>query len=219
MSVISLQELRSEALALIEAIDVGHPLDPQTAALIGFSVRAAVTAMDFDGARDFALRAIDAGATPQQLHEALFLVSGLGVHSLFSGSRLLADLAGAGDDRQPAPPLDDERQKLWDKHIGADKYWAKLEKEVPGFLQALLRQSPAGFEAFIGYCAVPWKSGLLPVLTKELISMAVDATPTHRYLPGMRLHLLNAVRLGAGRAAIVQALDLAAEAPLHAGVR
>jgi alkylhydroperoxidase/carboxymuconolactone decarboxylase family protein YurZ len=66
---------------------------------------------------------------------------------------------------------------------------------------------------------VPWKSGHLPVLTKELISMAADASPTHRYLPGMRLHLANAIRLGAGRAAIAQVLDIAAAAPGHSGIR
>jgi hypothetical protein len=48
--------------------------------------------------------------------------------------------------------------------------------------------------------------------------MAGDATPSHRYLPGMRLHLANAVRRGAGRTAILHALDLAAEAPAHPGV-
>ena len=45
--------------------------------------------------------------------------------------------------------------------------------------------------------------------------MAVDATPTHRYLPGMRLHLRNALKLGAGRAAVRRALEIAAEASAH----
>jgi hypothetical protein len=34
----------------------------------------------------------------------------------------------------------------------------------------------------------------------------------------MRLHLANAVRLGVGRNAILQALDIAAAAPAHRGV-
>src|ERR1700738_3401791 len=106
MSVIAIEELRSEALALIESIDVGLPLDPQTATLIAFSVRVSVTAMDVEGARDFALRALDAGATPAQLHEALFLVSGLGVHSLFAGSCFLNELAASHDGGQSLAPLD-----------------------------------------------------------------------------------------------------------------
>ncbi len=103
--------------------------------------------------------------------------------------------------------------------MGSDRYWDAMENEVPGFLDALLRLSPEAFEAFFVYCAVPWKTSALSTLTKELISMAVDAAPTHRYAPGMRLHLANALRLGAGKAAILQALDIAAQAPPHRGVR
>jgi hypothetical protein len=35
----------------------------------------------------------------------------------------------------------------------------------------------------------------------------------------VRLHLANAIRGGAGRAAVLQALDIAAAAPTHQGVR
>jgi DNA-binding FadR family transcriptional regulator len=48
--------------------------------------------------------------------------------------------------------------------------------------------------------------------------LAVDATPTHRYLPGVRLHIERAVELGVGRASIREALAIAARAPLHRGV-
>jgi hypothetical protein len=65
---------------------------------------------------------------------------------------------------------------------------------------------------------VPWRTRALRGWVKELMSMATHATPTHRYLPGMRLHLTNAVRLGAGRAGILHALDIAAAAPSHPGV-
>lgn len=216
MTVVSLQDLRAEALARLARAEPGVPLGEATEALIAFALCVSVTALDMAGARDQAQRAMSAGVSPAQLHEALFLVSGLGVHSLFGGSRLIAELArppGGAD-----APLDETRQAIWDKRIGTDRYWASLERETPGFLKSLLRLSPDGFEAFVDYCAVPWTSGLLAPLTKELIAMAVDATPTHRFLPGMRLHLDNALRLGAGRIAILQALDLAAAAPAHSGI-
>jgi hypothetical protein len=47
--------------------------------------------------------------------------------------------------------------------------------------------------------------------------MACDATPAHRFLPGFKLHLANAVMLGAGALAINEALVLAAAAPEHQG--
>ena len=147
------------------------------------------------------------------------LVSGLGVHTLMEGSKRVAEVLRQRQDLQITVPLDQTRSRLWAQHVGGDRYWNTFEKEVPGFLDALLRLSPEAFEAFFSYCAVPWKTNALPALSKELISMAVDAAPTHRYLPGMRLHLGNAIKLGAGRAAILQTLDIAAAAPLHQGVR
>jgi alkylhydroperoxidase/carboxymuconolactone decarboxylase family protein YurZ len=56
-------------------------------------------------------------------------------------------------------------------------------------------------------------------VTKELIAMAVDATPTHRFAPGFRLHLANALQLGASRGEVEHSLDIAAAAPAHSGVR
>jgi alkylhydroperoxidase/carboxymuconolactone decarboxylase family protein YurZ len=66
---------------------------------------------------------------------------------------------------------------------------------------------------------LPWKTGALRARTKELISLAVDSTPARRYLPGMRLHIAHAIDLGAGKTTILQALDIAAQAPLHRGRR
>ncbi|MNG36489.1 hypothetical protein D3C84_1235290 [compost metagenome] len=68
------------------------------------------------------------------------------------------------------------------------------------------------------YCAVPWKTAALRAYLKELISLAVDAAPSHRFMPGLRLHLANAVQLGVGRKAILQALAIASDAPLHRGI-
>ena len=175
--IVSLHDIRSEALRILRSIAVGEPLDEFTAALIGFAVRISVTSLDPQAAEPYAERALAAGASIAQLHEATFLVSALGVHSLFGGSRLIANLAEQRGDAAFSESFDAARQQVWDQRVGTDKYWASLEREVPGFLDAQLRLSTDGFDAFFRYCAVPWKSGLLPPLTKVLISMAVDATP------------------------------------------
>ncbi|MFB9075112.1 hypothetical protein ACFFX0_29615 [Citricoccus parietis] len=46
-----------------------------------------------DAARPFAEECLDHGATPEQLHEVLTLVAGLGVHSFMEGSQSLVELA------------------------------------------------------------------------------------------------------------------------------
>ena len=217
---VSLSDIRDEAIGLLQGVEGGPSLDVQTSELIAFAVRVSVTTLDSVSAQMHAQRALDAGATMEQLHELVFLVSGLGVHTLLEGTRLVNRLAVPIASAQgiSTPPLDEERQRLWDTWIGQDRYWQGFEREVPNFLIELLQASPQGFDAFFRYCAVPWAMGKLPPLTKELVSMAVDATPTHRFLPGMRLHLRNAVKLGAGREAVLKVLEIAAAAPAHPGV-
>ncbi|MFF0149242.1 hypothetical protein ATK36_5117 [Amycolatopsis sulphurea] len=214
---VSLADLRAEAQRLLTGVPDGAGLDPLTASLIGLAVRASVTALDGRGIDDAIHLAFDAGATPAQIHETLVVVSGLGVHTLMEGSRRVAQALG----ERGAPldgPLDPDRRALKDRRQGTDPYWADFERELPGFLDALLRLSPEAYDAFFEYCSVPWRTGAVRGLTKELMSMATDATPGHRYLPGLRLHLANAVRLGAGRVAVLHALEIAAAAPPHVGV-
>jgi alkylhydroperoxidase/carboxymuconolactone decarboxylase family protein YurZ len=215
---VTLSDIRAEATRLMQTAEAGPALDDLSCTLIAFAVRISVTTLDSEGARRHARLAVDLGATKDQLHEVVLLVSGLGVHSLFEGTRLVNSLPLPDEAVSPPPPLDEARQQLWEKWIGQDGYWHGFEREVPGFLAILLKASPQGFDAFFRYCAVPWKSSHLPVLTKELISMAVDATPTHRFMPGMRLHLGNALKLGAGRVMVMKALEIAAAAPEHPGV-
>ncbi|WP_308251934.1 carboxymuconolactone decarboxylase family protein [Pseudonocardia sp. KRD291] len=214
---VTLAGVRAEAEALLADAAPGEDLDGVAAALIKLAVHASVSALDPDGIDREIRSALDAGATAAQVHETLVVVSGLGVHSLMEGSRrVLAAVAERGDGS--TEPLDEERITLRDRMQGDDRYWEAFEKEVPGFLDALLRLSPQAYQAFFDYCAVPWRTGAVRARVKELMSMATDATPTHRYLPGMRLHLANSVKLGVGRTAILHALDIAAAAPLHPGV-
>jgi hypothetical protein len=109
------------------------------------------------------------------------------------------------------------QQQLWDKYVGDDPFWIGFEQELPGFLRSMLLLSSDQFKAFFDYCAVPWKGGTVRARIKELTAMACDASPSHRFLPGFRLHLANAVALGAGRLALEQALAVAADSPVHDG--
>jgi alkylhydroperoxidase/carboxymuconolactone decarboxylase family protein YurZ len=216
---ITVEEIQQEAAKMLAGVQDGEDLDKQSEALIELGVRAAVTSMDVEGTRLWAERALDLGASAEQVHEVMALVSGLGVHTFFEGSRQLMGLLADRGDPLAAEPADNTRRELWDRYVGTDPYWARLEREIPGFLDALNYLSPHAFEAFFQYCSLPRKTKSLRSLTKELISIATDASPTHRYLPGMRLHVLNAIDLGGGRLAILRALSIAAGAPQHQGVR
>jgi alkylhydroperoxidase/carboxymuconolactone decarboxylase family protein YurZ len=215
---VTVADVRAEALSLLGSVPDGDDLDPVAAALITLAVHAAVSALDGDGTDRTIRDALDAGATAAQIHETLVVVSGLGVHTLMEGSRRVAAILRERGDSGLDAPLDEDRTALRARMQGEDPYWDDFEREVPGFLDVLLRLSPEAYEAFFAYTAVPWRTGAVRGQVKELMSLASDATPTHRYLPGMRMHLANAVRLGAGRTAVLHALDIAAAAPLHSGI-
>lgn len=211
---VTLSDLRGIVAAL--DLEEGPPLSPIEAALIGLGVAVSVTALDREAIDVRIGDALLAGASVAQVQEIISLISGLGVHSLMvSAVPLLEQARAAGI--APDEALSPEQQALWDRHVGDDPFWTGFERELPGFLRAMLLLSADQFAAFFDYCAVPWKSGQVRARVKELAALASDATPTHRFLPGFRLHLANAVALGAGGAAIGQALDIAAAAPTHKG--
>ncbi|WP_246611039.1 carboxymuconolactone decarboxylase family protein [Aquisediminimonas profunda] len=217
MDAIDIPSLRAETDRLTENLPDGSPLDAQAAALIGLAAAVSVTSLDRAAIDEAIGRALDTGASMVQLQEIIALASGLGVHSLMASSAvLLAEGVKRGLVARDVP-RDVERQRLWDKHVGDDPFWTEFSSELPGFLEALLQLSPEVFTGFFEYCAIPWRSGTVRAWIKELAALACDASPSHRFRPGFRVHLKNAIKLGVGRTAIYQTLDIAAAAPEHRG--
>lgn len=217
MTAISIAALRAEAEDLTIGIADGEPLDTLAVALIKLAASASVTALDRAPIGAAIAQCFDTGATIAQVQEILALTSGLGVHTLMVSASAVLDAASARGLIDPDDPLNPERQALWDRHVGDDPFWTGFSAELPGFLEAMLRLSPDIFTGFFEYCAIPWRSGTVRARTKELAALACDAAPSHRFRPGFRVHLKNAVALGIGRSAIMQTLDIAAAAPEHRG--
>lgn len=74
---------------------------------------------------------------------------------------------------------------------------------------------PAWTEKAITFAISPAISGALDKKTIELIGVALDASCTHLYAPGVRRHIQRALRAGATRAEITAALQLACMQGLH----
>ncbi|MBA4355639.1 MAG: hypothetical protein C0409_13210 [Novosphingobium sp.] len=217
MTAISIAALRAEAEELTCGIADGEPLDALAVALVTLATSASVTALDRAPIDAAISQCFDAGATVGQVQEILALTSGLGVHTLMVSASTVLAAANARGLIDAQAPFDAERQALWDRHVGDDPFWTGFSTELPGFLDAMLRLSPDIFTGFFEYCAIPWRSGTVRARIKELAALACDAAPSHRFRPGFRVHLKNAIALGIGRSAIMQALDIAAAAPEHRG--
>lgn len=218
MGGVTIDELRELAEQRLGSSDLGNPMDVLERSLIRVAVAASVTSLNGRAIEETVHEALEAGASSAQIQEIVSLVSGLGAHSLMATAAVIADAAKAHGNPLEAT-LSDHQEELWQKFVGEDPYWQTFRRAVPDFLEALVRLSPDQFEAFFVYCAIPWRDGCVRARTKELAAIACDATPAHRFLPGFIIHLENAIAIGVGRRAIFEALDLAAHAPPHVGIR
>ena len=78
------------------------------------------------------------------------------------------------------------------------------------------RELDADFlEAYLAFRAVPQKNGPLPQKTKELILIAINAATTHLYGPGVRRHIQNALKAGATKEEILEAIQLTTVMGIH----
>jgi alkylhydroperoxidase/carboxymuconolactone decarboxylase family protein YurZ len=75
---------------------------------------------------------------------------------------------------------------------------------------------PAFVEGYLTMRSVPFGKGPLDAKTKELILIALNASTTHLYAPGVRRHIQNALKQGATREEILQVIELTTMLGIHA---
>ena len=98
--------------------------------------------------------------------------------------------------------LNKTQQRLKERFIQDRGYWSA---EV---WEPILKLDPDFFQAYLKFSAVPWKKGVLSPKTKELIYIAIDASTTHLFEPGIRQHVANALKYGATREEIMEVFEL-----------
>ncbi|MFP6746394.1 MAG: carboxymuconolactone decarboxylase family protein [Alphaproteobacteria bacterium] len=86
--------------------------------------------------------------------------------------------------------LSQRQQKIKDTFIANRGYWAEIWEQI-------LRLGPDYFEAYTALSSVPWTHGVLEPKVKEFMYIAADASTTHLYNAGTRIHMENALRHGA----------------------
>jgi alkylhydroperoxidase/carboxymuconolactone decarboxylase family protein YurZ len=77
------------------------------------------------------------------------------------------------------------------------------------------RLDPAWTEKVIAMAIAPAVAGTLDAKTIELIGIALDASCTHLYAPGVRRHIQRALKAGATKEEITAVLQLASLQGLH----
>ena len=101
-----------------------------------------------------------------------------------------------------------DRERLREEFIAARGFW-------PSALDGLLDLDPGFFEAYLAFSGHPWTDGVLEPKVKELVYIAFDASATHLYVPGLKLHIENALGLGATVDEIMEVLEIASVIGIH----
>jgi alkylhydroperoxidase/carboxymuconolactone decarboxylase family protein YurZ len=194
-----------EAFAELAAVPRrSSALEPKVKELVCLAVNAAATHMYEPGIREHARRAVELGASREELLEVLQLTSTLGIHATTVGVPVLLEALG---DREPAP-LDERRAALKADFEANRGYWH-------GFWDGLLELDPDFFEAYLAFSSYPWTNGVLEPKVKELIYTAFDASATHMYISGLRQHIENALAYGATPAEVMEVFELASTIGIH----
>ena len=102
----------------------------------------------------------------------------------------------------------DQRTGLKDAFEQALGYWHPTCGQV-------LATSPAWFEAWLAYTAVPWRTGTLAPKVKEFIYITLNASTAHLHEPALRQHIANALRLGATAAEILEVFQIISILGIH----
>ena len=74
---------------------------------------------------------------------------------------------------------------------------------------------PVWLEKFLDMGMKPIASGVLDPKTLEFLAIAVDASCTHLYAPGVRRHIAKALELGATQEEIMAVLQCVAVLGIH----
>jgi alkylhydroperoxidase/carboxymuconolactone decarboxylase family protein YurZ len=136
------------------------------------------------------------------------LISTIGIHTSNVGVPVLLEVLEEEGLRNGAPQLDERRQKLkagFEKNRG---YWH------PSW-EGLLELDPDLFEAYVEFSSVPWRTGVLDPKIKEFMYCAFDASATHLYVPGLKLHMRNALRYGATAEELMELLEIVSVTGIH----
>jgi len=179
-------------------------LEPKVKELLCIAIDGAATHLYEPGLREHIRRAIELGATKEELLEVLQLTATMGIHSCTVGVPILVEALG---EREPAP-LTERQQRLKADFEGNRGYWNP-------FWDGLLELDAEFFAAYTGFSGHPWVHGVLEPKVKELIYTAFDCAATHMYVPGLRQHIENALGYGATAAEVMEVFELATPIGIH----
>lgn len=197
------------ARAHVDGVAASTHLEPKIKALVALVVDAAVTHLHGAGMRRHMEAALAAGATRGEVTEALQCASTLSIHAMNFGLPILVEVLDERGRATPDGHTDERRRLLKEDFTRRRGYWN-------GTWDEMLDLAPEFFATYTELSSVPWDTGQLSPLVRELLYIAFDASATHLYAVGLRLHIENALDLGATTGQIIEVMQIASLIGLRA---
>jgi alkylhydroperoxidase/carboxymuconolactone decarboxylase family protein YurZ len=183
-------------------------LDPKVKEFVYIAVDAATTHLFEPGIRVHIRRAIELGATREELLEVLQLTSTMGIHAATTGVPVLLEALEETGRRTDAPTLSERQATIKADFEAKRGYWNP-------FWDGFLELDEDFFEAYTSFSSLPWTQGVLEPKVKELIYTAFDCSATHMYVPGLKQHIVNALGYGATPGEVMEVFELASIIGIH----
>lgn len=188
------------------------PLPGKVKAFIALAASANATHLHGQGTQACLRMALQHGASRAELTEVLELISTVGIHAANVGVPVLLEVLEEEGLRDGPRPLDARQQALKDGFVNNRGYWH------PSW-EGLLEFDPDLFEAYLAFSSVPWRHGVLEPKVKEFMYCAFDAAATHLYVPGLKLHMRNALGYGATAEELMELLGIVSLIGIHGALQ
>lgn len=178
---------------------VGNVLPRKTIELIGVALNAACTHLNPEGTRRHMRAALQAGATRDEILAVVKMATVLAIHSCSLGAPILLEEVKEAGMRVPkseakvATPACDRLKTIGRWNYAWDP-WYDLD--------------PLFAEQFAATNAGVYTGGVLLPKLLEFVSIALNASYTHMYAPGVRRHVKAALKLGASVEEIMEVLKV-----------
>ncbi|MCG3753969.1 carboxymuconolactone decarboxylase family protein [Amycolatopsis sp. Poz14] len=197
----SAPELRRAVVDFRDARRASGCLSAKAVELIALAAFASACSLHEPGIRAQVSRALEAGATLGEVADALATIAPLGVHTFgLALPIVLEELEAAGIPAEE-PEMPGESARIKADFVARRGYWTNQR-------EALAKHLPGYFAAYMRLSGSPWEIGELDPLTRELLLVAVDSSVAHLYGPGTRVHVRNAIKLGATREQLLAVLEV-----------
>jgi len=181
----------------------GH-LEPKVREFIYIAIDGAVSHLYERGLRRHIEDALRLGATKQEVLQVVMLATAAeGQIPNAVGHAILME-----ESRTANPPPTPAHKQRKETYLAKTGTW-------PEGADAILALAPKFAEGFLGYGEVAWTAGPLPPKVKAFVGLAVCASPSLLYEPGMRRHIRLALDHGATREEISEVLQLASAIAIH----